>query len=359
MSLRTHGRAALAAALVTLVLPDILPAQEPKRAQTTAGGLSRREITSDLRLGVARGLAYLIQAQSSSGDFDANVPVAVNALCGLAFLAGGVTEDVGPTEQSEALRKCTAALLRRQDVDGYFDDGQSRMYGHGFATLFLAQLYGTSPRNLEATREALKKALHVIQVSQSRDGGWDYLPHTGKRTVADSFGDTSITVCQTLALRAAKNLGLRVDGTVVNNARRYIERAQNEDGGFRYRPQLRGFRLGESGFARSSAGICTLYSLGEYGSASIERGFVYLDKNYRSLRTPFLYYGHYYCAQAMFQAGGRRWREYFPWARNHLLAAQRKDGSWPARSEENKNQCTAMALIVLQLPYRFLPIHER
>jgi hypothetical protein len=62
---------------------------------------------------------------------------------------------------------------------------------------------------------------------------------------------------------------------------------------------------------------------------------------------------------AMFQAGGKYWKEYFPWIREELIAMQLGDGSWPEHRRESSIQGTVMALIVLQLPYRFLPIHER
>ena len=38
---------------------------------------------------------------------------------------------------------------------------------------------------------------------------------------------------------------------------------------------------------------------------------------------------------------------------------QQADGGWRANTRENDTQATAMTLIVLQLPYRFLPILER
>ena len=74
----------------------------------------------------------------------------------------------------------------------------------------------------------------------------------------------------------------------------------------------------------------------------------------------FEFYGHYYCVQAMYQAGGKYWAEYFPYLRQRLLASQRGNGSWKPTGElEVITQATAMALIALQLPYRFLPITER
>ena len=61
----------------------------------------------------------------------------------------------------------------------------------------------------------------------------------------------------------------------------------------------------------------------------------------------------------MFQAGGAEWREYFSFMRDRLIDLQTKEGGWPPQSRENKVQASAMVLIVLQLPYRLLPILER
>lgn len=322
---------------------------------STSRARARGEITAESRLATKRGFEYFLRRLRVSGNFDSEYPVAVNALVGIAFLASGVTQKSGPTAYTQALRRCTEALLARQDASGYFNDGRSQMYGHGFATLFLAELYGTGGDVEKRLQERLRRAISVIERSQGKDGGWDYEPVGWKRTGAS---DTSITVCQTMALRAARNLGIVVDKGVVNAARRYIQRAQNPDGGFRYRAEEGTFKERGSDFPRSAAGVCILYSLGEYHSGAIRRGFEYLKKNYWSWNL-FPYYAQYYCAQAMFQAGGRYWRDYYPRMRDLLIRQQRLDGSWEASARENDVQVTAMALIILQLPHRLLPIFER
>ena len=316
---------------------------------------ARGETTTESRLATKRGFRYLIDEMDASGDFDSRFPVAVNALVGIAFLAGGVTEKSGPARYTAALSSCTDAILRRQDKTGYFDDGRSQMYGHGFATLFIAELYGTRGDREQQLQASLRQAIRVIESSQGPDGGWDYEPRGRKRT---GGSDTSITVCQTMALRAARNLGIVVDKAVVNAARRYIQRAQNADGGFAYRAEGGTFSQEDSAYPRSAAGVCILYSLGDYNSASIRRGFDYLEKNCWSVNL-FPYYAHYYCSQAMFQAGGRYWRDYYPRVRDTLIRNQRLDGSWKGSKRENTAQATAMALIILQLPQRLLPIFER
>jgi serine/threonine-protein kinase len=72
----------------------------------------------------------------------------------------------------------------------------------------------------------------------------------------------------------------------------------------------------------------------------------------------FYFYGHYYAVQAMWHAGGRYWREWFPAIRDELLGRQAQDGSWPDLTV-NSEYGTAMACIVLQMPNGYLPIFQR
>ena len=352
---------ALAILGAALTAPPAAPAQGDSGTRKRA---IRDEITPELRLGVSRGFDALLAGEDTKGELDPTFPVAANALGGLAFLAGGYTDTTGPLAYTQALKRITTALLARQNPKGYFDDRKSLMYGHGFATLYLAELYGTTANRNAELREALERAVRVIEVSQSDTGGWDYGPapeFDGPRGSRHRTSDTSITVCQTMALRAARGLGIRVEEAVIARARKYIAEAQNDDGGFSYRNQLGGrYFRDSSAFPRSSAGVCILYSLGSYDTEAIRKGFDYVNRNYRwPWSNKFPYYAHYYCAQAMFQAGGTYWAEYFTWVRDRLLERQKPDGSWRAALLENDTQATAMALIILQLPYRFLPIHER
>jgi hypothetical protein len=325
---------------------------------TRAGGRSSvrgSEITREARLAILKGFKYLTTNMKKSGRFSGtdDYPVAGEALGGLAFLAGGHTDEEG--EHTEAVRNAVANLLRYQDEHGYFTDGQSKMYGHGFATLFFAELYGMTGDRAQTVRRALKNAITLIERSQDQYGGWDYEPSPG------GGSDTSITVCQAMALRAARNLGIEVDAGVVRKARDFIRRAQNADGGFRYRI-MGGTPLGRgSQFPRSAAGVCILHALSsstQDETARLKIGFDYLLANYRGFNQ-FPYYADYYCAQALFQAGGRHWAEYYPSLRDKLIGKQQADGSWSGWGMEVTPQATAMALIALQVPLRYLPIVER
>ena len=138
------------------------------------------------------------------------------------------------------------------------------MYEHGFATLFLAEVYGMSPR--DDMRDKLARAVDLIVRTQNSEGGWRYQPRR-------EDADISVTICQVMALRAARNAGLKVPNETVDKCVDYVKRSQNADGGFRYM-----LTPGESLFPRSAAGVVALYSAGVYEGREVERGLAYVDQ---------------------------------------------------------------------------------
>ena len=73
----------------------------------------------------------------------------------------------------------------------------------------------------------------------------------------------------------------------------------------------------------------------------------------------FFWYGHYYGVQAMYTAGSPYWDPYFEELRTALLSNQKPDGSWPNETGPGPALGTAMAVLMLEIPYRFLPIFQR
>jgi hypothetical protein len=240
------------------------------------------------------------------------------------------------------------------------------MYGHGFATLFLAEVHGMVP-NME-TKDRLKgtleRAVKLIINSQNSEGGWRYRP-------TPNDADISVTICQIMALRAARNAGFAVPKTVADKCTKYVKNCQellgNGAGGFRYQPSG-----GPVGFARTAAGVVALYSAGIYEGKEVDGGLNFLmrympgNPNARFDREMNMhyYYGHYYAAQAMWTAGGRFWREWYPAIRDELLRSinqgghRQANGSW-YNGGICPHYCTAMALIILQIPNNYLPILQR
>jgi hypothetical protein len=170
--------------------------------------------------------------------------------------------------------------------------------------------------------------------------------------------DTSVTICQIMALRSARNAGLEVSKDVVDKAVEYVRSCQNVDGGFRYQ-----FSMGPSSWPRSAAGIASLQYAGIYEDRAIDAGIGYVvgsampGANMGESQIHY-FYGHYYAVQAMFLQGGRPWERWWPAIRSELLGRQRADGSWNDDSAGD-DYGTAMALIVLQMPKRYLPIFQK
>lgn len=328
---------------------------EPRSAQNAA---LEGEITPELDSAIARGLEYLAANQDADGSWDGGrfgKNVAITAVACLAFMGDGHLPGrgrYGPVVERGLdfiLDNCTeSGLIAAEGAHG-------PMYGHGFAALFLGEVYGMTAGGGDTARsarvhEALVRAVRLIERTQNHEGGWRYNP-------VPYDADVSVTICQVMALRSARNAGIETDKAVIDRAVEYTRRCQNPDGGFRY--QADG---GSSAWPRSAAGVATLFYAGIYEDASIAAGLEYLNRSslpgeIRGSRAHYAY-GQYYSAQAMYLAGREHWGEWWPAARAELLSEQQSDGSWDDRTA-GPAYGTAMMLIVLQMPKRYLPIFQK
>lgn len=323
------------------------------------------------REALRRGLGWLAeqQARFEDGSFPSagatqNVPVAVVSLAALAFMSGGSTPDRGPHGKSIAL--AVDYLLAHTDLApdspqrGYVSsegDGLSRMHGHAFAALALAQAWSMSPRTPRGRRveEALRASIDLIQRSQGLEGGWFYYPK------ASAEHENSVTVVLVQALRAARGAGVSIDPAVIAKAVDYIRRCQDEDGSFRY-----GLTDAQTSAALTAAGLSTLNSAGVYTGGEVERavealwrrlGYREDEPDAESARFPF--YERLYLAQALWQHSDLRlFERWFGGERRRLLSTQKADGSW---SDAQFGDCyaTAVNCLVLAIPDGLLPIFQR
>ncbi|ADB17575.1 hypothetical protein Psta_2910 [Pirellula staleyi DSM 6068] len=346
ISRRALLRSSAALALTTIATP--LLAQQSLIEEPNPADLIRPATQA----AIDRGLAYLAARQQDDGSFGASGyarNTAVVALGGMAFLAGGNTPGRG--EYGLETTRAMEFILGCSDDSGFISLPTSAshgpMYDHGFATLFLAEVYGMSPDS--SVREKLSRAVKLIIATQNSEGGWRYMPR-----VHDA--DISVTICQVMALRAARNAGIYVPSETIDRCVDYVKRSQNADGGFMY--MLQG---GPSRFPRSAAGVVALYSAGIYSGDEIRKGLDYLMQNMPRQedlsRDTHALYGHYYGVQAMWQAGGQYWQRWYPAVHDVLLKQQQPDGSWLDLICSEYG--TAMACIILQMPNNYLPIFQR
>lgn len=349
----------------------------PIDARRAASAIDHRELTGDQLRRIDRGLEWLVTQQRADGAFGAppdsnpGAPeaheLACTGLAGLAFLAGGHLPGRG--RYGAVLHRAIEYVVgqARQVRNGYLGDPNGRMYSHGFASLFLAEVVGVSDDAdlRERVREALGRAVQLVVATQDPNGGWWYHPN---RNSGQNGADISVTVCQVMALRAAMQAGVRIDQGTVRRAVDLVKQACEKNGSFVYRV-IGGRNSPGTGapFPRSAAGVCMLYLLGQYDADELRRGLHYLDRELSgssiidTLPEHFYYYALYYATIALYQWGGEAWERHFPTMRDDLFSRQREDGSWPPafRASQRDVSSTAMALIALQVPKRYLPILKR
>jgi hypothetical protein len=341
-----------------LALPASMPRtvrgqEEPARGRDRAG---IELVTPETKKAIDRALAFLSKSQVTNGGLRGAFGnsgyaggVAVCGLSGLAFLASGSAPGRGP--YGKHIERCVEYLTANTDSNGFISaqatGGQDRMYGHGFATLFLAEAYGMAVHADEDDKlgAKLRSAVDLIVKTQNDEGGWRYQP-----VKADA--DLSITICQVMALRAARDAGLHVPEPTRQKCIQYVKNSHAADGSFCYT-----LGSGSGSFALTSAGVVALNSAGIYDGKEVESGLKYIwrQKPNGSINDGYFFYAHYYAAQAMWHAGGDYWSGWYAAIRDTLVKMQQGNGSWtdPGVGQEFG---TAMALIILQLPYNYVPV---
>ena len=317
-------------------------------------------VTKEVHEAIQRGLVWLSRNQSNDGAWRneaggyGSYPAAMTGLAGMAILAGGSTPTRG--KQYNEIRRSVDFLMKNADpsngvISVAAEEGRG-MYGHGFATLYLASVFGMEEdqRKQERLMRILDKAVTLIGSAQSAAGGWIYTPDS-------SSDEGSVTVTQVQALRACRMSGLVVDKKVIDRAVTYIRRCQNGDGGIRY-------SLGSGNESRppiTAAGVAVLYNAGVYDDQPfVEKAYEYCKKHITptSDNTGHHFYTQLYWAQALYQRGGKDWSDYQAKMNPYLLRQQKKDGSWDGDGV-GPVYGTAIALIILQLPYAQVPIFQR
>ncbi|MEM9382371.1 MAG: prenyltransferase/squalene oxidase repeat-containing protein [Planctomycetota bacterium] len=348
---------------------------------------------------IERGLRWLASRQTARdgsvevGDAEPGqrAPLAVTSLAALAWMSGGSTPTRGEYQQNvrRAIEYLLACTHRSADeYPGYIQDRGdpiSRTHGHGLATLALAQAYTVSPSTALGRRigETLKLAVQRIVVSQGSEGGWEYHPY---RSIQH---EGSVTVSLVQALRAANDVGVRVDPEVIDRAVDYIRRIQvmevpesSADGEApSARAQLGGFRYGlddpKTSIALTAAGLTTLQATGVYTGPRIDEGYDFIWRQLAiraedgTLATDgFPYYERFYLSQALWQhrdtSHYRRWAE--PIMRE-LVASQADSGSWDDVRYGPKGRkfinrygaayATSCNVLFLALPDDTLPLFHR
>jgi hypothetical protein len=338
-----------------------------------------------------KALAFLAAHMRTNGSLERvngqHFPsVASTALAVLAFMANGHTADEGTDRYGPQVRLMLDWLLTQAqstpcqcaDVPGahvvvkIFEPGfnASQVHEHGYATWALAMAYGMSfGADNEFQRARLKTllqgAVHALELSQAKSGGWYYTLEAGQ---GEHEGSTTVTVLQ--ALRAAKEAGVRVDVGCIRRAIDYLGKLQVSEGqdrnygGFRYRQAGAGTEERVT-FALTAASIASLNQTGDYDSKFVDRGIAYMRQKdpltKGSAQTPSMWpwYERLYATQAYFQYRELRYfRQWYPELVNEAAGGQGPDGSF-SDSDYGDVYATATAALTLAVPFGYLPTFQR
>ena len=287
-----------------------------------------------------------------SGD-ETRHPVAMTGYTLMAFQSTGQLPGEGEFGKNVTLGM--QYLVDQITPEGLFANRNSGqyMYGHGIASIALAELYGQT--RSAAMRPKFEKVIKLIIAAQNREGGWRYRP-------VASDADLSVTVLQVVALRAAKNAGLDVPQATIDRAVAYVKACQHApSGGFAYQPGR------DPGYARTAAAIYSLQVCGLYDDPMVKKGSEYLFKNY-SRNEQWFTYGNFYAAPAQYMIGGETWTRWYSQLKDVLfknVTSLRGDlYYWEPKLDAGGGGVgptfsTAVYTMILAMPYHYIPLYQR
>jgi len=348
------------------------------------------EIPEKFRKGIDKALDYIAKQQAKDGHWAAGgdqYPCAMTGLAGVALLMEGSTVREGKYSQNikkaaDWLMDHSQKLAQREGL--IFSEHNSEagryMYGHGFATLFLACVYGDEddPIRREKLRDILTKAVKYIGNAQSTRGGFHYM----SRVEGGDQDEGSVTVTQLQALRACRNAGIPVPKDLINKSVKYLEDSTAGDGGVVYNLNRGGGKPASGGKpALTAAAIACVYSAGDYKNKQVQEWMKFCKRHQmdgggaNGMRMGHDEYTHYYFGQAIYNLGDDGWDKMFPghsadrmtWSKyrellfTHLIKTQSADGSLTAGGGWGVGPIytTAMYATIMQLDRGAVPFYQR
>ncbi len=309
---------------------------------------------------VTRALDYLARTQTRQGYWEAEggqYKVAMTALAGNALLCEGSTTTRGKYAQN--VRRAVDFLVENAQPSGLigYREDYHYTYGHGFAMLFLSQVFGEeedSDRRAEL-KKVLTKAVEFSAQAQTNRGGWGYVSAKDQ----PDFDEGSTCVTQVQGLRACRNAGISVPLEIIDKAKKYIKDCTTPDGGVMYSIRTQGGGRPPI----TAAAVASMFNAGEYDSGHVKKLMEYCDRNVsvndnQGQTFGHWHYTHYYMAQVKYRLGDDVWNKYFDQVRDKLLPGQSASGAWK-EGHVGEVYVTAINATILQLDNGYLPIYQR
>jgi hypothetical protein len=322
---------------------------------------------------VERGLRWLMAHQLPSGAWrydlagsqchgqcpnPGNEPstTAATGMALLPFLGAGNTSREG--EYQEVVRRGLYYLVSRAKISpkgADFQEGElGAMYSQGLATIALCEAYAMAHE--ADLRKPAQQAINFIAFAQDhRGGGWRYGP--------GQPGDITVTGWQLMALKCGQMAGLSVPTPTIALAKRFLDSVQCESGA-RY-----GYMTPQPQPTTTAIGLLMrMYTGWGRDRGAMYRGVQYLTAWGPSMdpKATNLYYD-FYATQVLHHWGGPEWTAWNQKLRDYLVRTQSSAGhaagSWHFQDQHGDRggrlYSTAMAVMTLEVYYRYLPLYGR
>ncbi|MFH1823853.1 MAG: prenyltransferase/squalene oxidase repeat-containing protein [Candidatus Firestonebacteria bacterium] len=303
---------------------------------------------------VDRGLEYLYKHQEKDGSWKCPVPygrgqtknptVGVSSLALLAFLGAGYSAD-SLHKYAITIKNAAEYLVESQSEDGSMGLSNGTMYNHLIATIALSEAYAVGKCPI---KKNVENALNFTLDCQNRNsaGGWRYSPR-------ESAADVSFTGWGIMALKDGYYGGFLKD-----------EIKDGLDKAIQFVIKTRGnYVNNEKGDGACPAISLFCLALCEKLDNRLAEGLIDVVKNENISKIPY-YYTIYYINLALFQVGGSIWDNWNKQFREYIVTLQNEDGSFRKikgsdwEEQLNFNYTTAMAVLSLEVYYRYLPIYQ-
>ena len=305
-----------------------------------------------------KALWWLKKVQKPDGSWGTAGKPAFTGLALLTFLAHGET----PTSKHFGTTVKKAMQWLANDP---IDTKTSHAYPHAIKTYALAEAYAMTGVSLLETQ--MNACVRILIDGQQEGGCYDYNYKTNQGRQDLSFAGWNFQ-----ALKAAYGAGCEEKGLqeAIYKAIEWLKNNSADDAQFPYSTQDNEPKTNKAKHTMRAVGVLCLQLFGEGGAGEIKDDLndiatgdlANLDWNNPPKES---LYGWYYATQAMFQAGGAKWR---PWNRKfqkEIGDAQHAEGYWVYPGNYHggnvgdditqKVYATTLCALMLTVYYRYLP----
>lgn len=345
----------------------------PRTPESRAELGARYGATPDSERAVELGLAWLAEHQRPNGSWNFDLTLdpcrgrcshsslpgnnstpstAATGLALLAFLGAGYSYHEG--KYAETVQR-GIYYLREQALPTQSgrDLQAGSMYGHGIATLALAEAlamdnyFGHEDPELRALVEDL---VLFTCVAQHPRGGWRYVP--------GSPGDMTVSAWQVLSLVSARYSNIPLGTSTLPRALDFFQ-SLSVPGSYEF-----GYVSPRPRPSTTAIGLCMLLYLGH--SPGHTPLLVALGQVIQRGPTKTDLYHDYYATLALHHSRHPAWEDWHVPLRDHLVRTQAKQGhergSWHFRDHHGdvggRLYSTAMAIMILEIYYRHIPLYQ-